>query len=87
MVITSFSVSCYSSQRLHRSLPTDSKMPEADMAGGRGGAGCRSSMSEVNPTVLHNDICSPGQHSQLVKTSFLIRGAFVFSFKKQSREI
>lgn len=39
-------------------------------------------MSEANPIVLHNDICSPGQHSQMAKTSFLIRGAFVFSFKR-----
>jgi len=87
MVIISSSVSCYSTKRPRRSLLTDSKMPEAGMAGSRGGAGCRSCACEANPTVLHNDIWSPGQHSQMAKPSLLTRGAFVFSFKKRSREI
>lgn len=39
---------------------------------------------EANPAVLCNDICSPGQHSQVAKISFLIRGAFVFSYKKMA---
>lgn len=79
MVIISSSLSRYSMKRLHRSILTDSKVPEAEMSG--------SSTSEANPTVLHHDICSPGQHSQMAKTSFLICGALGFSFKKQSREI
>lgn len=41
---------------------------------------------EANPPVFHNDICSPGKHSQGTQTSFLIHSAFIFSFKKWSRD-
>lgn len=58
--INSSSVSCYSTKHLHGFPLPDSEIPEAEIAGSRGVTGCRSSTSEANPTVLHNDICSPG---------------------------
>lgn len=67
MGINSSSVSHYSTKRLHGSPLPDNEMPEAEIAGSRGGTGCRSSMREANPTVLRSDICSPGQHYQMVK--------------------
>lgn len=83
VAIISSSGNHHSTKRLHRYLLTDGKMPEAEATGEGLDVGAA---QEANPTGFHNDICSPGQLSQGTKASFLIHSAFIFSFKKWSRD-
>lgn len=83
--IISSSGNHYSMKRLHRYLLTDGKCLKQKQQGAEEGLDVGAAL-EANPTVFHSDICSPGQHSQETKTSFLIHSAFIFSFKKWSRD-